>query len=72
MTQIKIFKALEFDTDAMERQVNNWLATTKVKVLQITGNIAPQSDSPLKGQVVGNQGGTAPSDMVLFVLYETA
>ena len=70
MHQIKIFKALEFDTDKLENDVNRWLAASRVKVVQMFGNIAPQSESPTKGQLVGNQGGTSPSDVVIVILYE--
>jgi hypothetical protein len=69
MHQVKIFKSLEYDYEAMERQVNDWLAKTGVHVLSMSGNIAPQSET---GAKMGASSGSAgnPSDMVLFLLYE--
>jgi ABC-type glycerol-3-phosphate transport system substrate-binding protein len=69
MHQIKIFKTLEYDYEAMEKQINDWLAKTGVKVLSISGNIAPQSETGAK-MGAGSASGGSPSDMVLFLLYE--
>ena len=43
MQQVKIFKTLEGEIAQLEKLVNAWLANSSVRVLQITGNIAPQS-----------------------------
>ncbi len=53
MQQIKIFKGLEGEVTALEKQVNSWLADTGARVLQITGNIAPQgcSTDPKGGSI---------------------
>ena len=70
MQQIKIFKALEVEMDVLEQKVNQWIAAAggKIKVLQISGNIAPQSDAP------GGKGGLGAagnaSDVLLVILYE--
>ena len=45
MQQIKIFKGLEGEIAALEKQVNTWLAESGARVLQITGNIAAQGGS---------------------------
>jgi len=57
MHQIKIFKGLEYDVEAMEKQVNDWLTRTNARVINIFGNIAPQSEGGSKG--TGTQGGSA-------------
>ncbi len=46
MQQIKLFKSLESDIGSLEAEVNAWLRESEVKVLSITGNIAPQSHTP--------------------------
>ncbi|HEV3165960.1 MAG TPA: hypothetical protein VGZ22_18165 [Isosphaeraceae bacterium] len=66
MQQIKIFKSLEYDVDAMEKQVNEWLAASKARVISMSGNIAPQSGS----EASNTASGMNPSDLVLFLLYE--
>ena len=70
MQQIKIFKGLESDVAVLEKQVNTWLAESGARVLQITGNIAPQgcSTDPKGGSITAAP--YAPSDVVLIVLYE--
>jgi hypothetical protein len=70
MQRIKVFKALETEAEMLERQVNDWLAKSGAKVLQISGNIAPQSEGG-GGRTGGlaNTGGA--SDVLLIVLYET-
>ena len=46
MQQVKLFKSLESDINSLEAEVNGWLRESGVKVLSITGNIAPQSQTP--------------------------
>lgn len=68
--QIKIFKGLEDDTSTIEHDVNQWLSESKVKVIQIIGNVAPQT---LAADVVRNtlsKTNHPPSDVMLVVLYE--
>jgi hypothetical protein len=70
MQQIKIFKGLENEIAALEKQVNAWLAESGARVLQITGNVAPQSHStdPKVGSISASP--YTPSDVLLIVLYE--
>ncbi len=79
MHQVKIFKSVESEVESLEQSVNQWLAESGARVVQITGNISPQTN-PLEG---GNSGGSfsaggggplryPPSDILLVVLYETA
>jgi hypothetical protein len=70
MNQIKIFKGLENDLTSLEQDVNAWLAESDVRVLQIFGNIAPQSIQP-KAQSGGlSTTDFAPSDVMMVVLYD--
>lgn len=71
MQQVKIFKSIESDAQAMEDEVNSWIRQSGAKILQISGNIAPQSSSP--NPKAGGLGTSAyaPSDVLLFVLYTT-
>jgi len=70
MNQIKIFKGLENDLQTLEQDVNAWLAESDVRVVQIFGNLAPQTLQPRA------QGGGlsttdfAPSDVMMVVLYD--
>lgn len=67
MQQVKIFKSIESEIPALEEEINQWLADTGAKVINITGNIAAQS---AQGASLG--GSFSASDVILFLLYETA
>lgn len=69
MHQVKIFKGVENDVATLELEVNRWLSkATNVRVLNVFGNIAPQSSSPnVQGLA---SGGFTASDVLLVVLYE--
>ena len=70
MQQVRIFKGLESEVAVLEKQVNSWLAESGARVLQITGNMAPQgaSTDPKAGSVSASP--YAASDIMLIVLYE--
>lgn len=70
MHQIKIFKSLETDVALLEKQVNAWLAESKVRVVNMFGNIAPQSPPPDSSAPAISKGPHPPSDVFLVVLYE--
>jgi hypothetical protein len=70
MHQIKIFKGLENELPELEAAVNEWLRSTAARIVNIFGNIAPQS-----GGGEGKQHGLTrsefpPSDVMLIVVYE--
>lgn len=71
MHQIKIFKMRENDLERLEQVVNQWIAENQVRVVQIFGNIAPQSP---KAGGVSTITKTAhdPSDILIVVVYEKA
>ncbi len=69
MQQMKIFVALEADAFKLEGEINRWLkANPNVRVLQMSGNIAPQTETGLKGGGLAGAGGS--SDILLCLLYE--
>ncbi len=73
MQQVKIFTGLEGATEELCGEINNWIRETGAKILQISGNIAPQSIGS-SGTAPGLQGagamaGRLPSDILVIVLY---
>lgn len=50
--------------------MNKWLTESNVKVLQILGNIAPQTPSPNMASRPTIDSCYPPSDLMLVVLYE--
>ena len=69
MQQIKIFKGLESNLPALEKEVNDWLAAEKVRVVQLLGNLAPLSGARNEGNSLAAYPYVA-SDVLLVVLYE--
>ena len=72
MQQVKIFKSLESDVKTLEKEVNEWIRQSGARIVSITGNIAPQSESPGSTARGIGQSCYPPSDLVLVVLYEVA
>lgn len=71
MQQIKIFKGIEHELKALEDEVNAWLVESQVEVLQIVGNMAPQTASSKRDAAGLTQGEFPPSDVFLIVLYRS-
>lgn len=70
MHQIKIFKGTESELASLESDVNSWLAEQGGRIVQMFGNIAPQSTT-LGGKPVGlSKGDFIPSDVLLVVAYD--
>ena len=70
MQQIKMFKSIESNVSDLERDINVWLKESGARVVNVFGNIAPQTiGDPEKTK--GNRGFSA-SDVLIVVLYETA
>lgn len=69
MQQIKIFKRLESEWEALESSVNEWLAANPVKVVRIFGNIAPPGPKAAQMSTI-NRSAHDPSDVMLVVVYE--
>lgn len=70
MQQIKIFKGIEHELTALEDEVNAWLVESQAEVLQIIGNIAPQTTSSKQSASGLTQGEFPPSDVIVIVLYK--
>jgi hypothetical protein len=69
MQQIKIFKGVESETGALEAEVNRWLAESNARVINMFGNIAPQSQSTAQSGTLSTSV-FAASDVFLVILYE--
>ncbi len=70
MQQIKVFKNVESDLEHLEREVNQWLAESQARVVNMFGNIAPQTQTSKQSTGLSNSV-FAPSDVLLVILYET-
>lgn len=74
MQRIKIFKGLESDLAGLENEVNQWLADSGARVVNLFGNIAPQTlGAGAPEKAVGTyitKSPYAPSDVLLVMLYE--
>tara|TARA_B100000809_G_scaffold46347_1_gene40773 strand:- start:370 stop:573 length:204 start_codon:yes stop_codon:yes gene_type:complete len=66
MHKIKIFKNIESEIPLLEEEINEWLAESGAKVVQMTGNIAPQTPSNT------GMGGSSfsSSDVLVLIVYE--
>ena len=64
MQQVKIFKSVDNELGQMETEINLWITETKVKILSIHGNIAPQAGKHAA------QGSFSAADVLIIVLYE--
>ena len=70
MQQIKLFRSIESDIPALEAEINDWLKESGARVVQMTGNIAPQTVTAAhRENRIGE--GHVPSDVLVVVLYET-
>ena len=71
MQQVKIFKNVENNLSELEKDINDWISQSGARIISVTGNIAPQSDS--SGAVGGlSNSAFPPSDVVIVLLYETS
>jgi len=63
MRQIKIFKTSETELWNLEKEINAWAQETGSKIVQIAGNISPQTGAGLSH-------GFSASEILVIVLYE--
>ena len=74
MQQVKIFLGIEGASGELSDEINEWIRESEVKVLQVSGNIAPQATTgsgPLASLPgAGASSSRAPSDIMVVVLYE--
>jgi hypothetical protein len=69
MRLVKIFKGFEHEYQELETQINTWIQETNANVLQIFGNIAPQSSAKEVNAKSLGSSQFASSDIMIFVLY---
>lgn len=70
MQQIKLFKGIEHELKVLEDEINAWLVESQAEVLQITGNIAPQTASSRADAAGLTHSEFPPSDVLIAVLYK--
>ena len=70
MQKVKLFKGLESDIEGLEKEINDWLSESNSKVLNMFGNISPQTIRPEAGTGGGLGRSYAPSDILIVALYE--
>ncbi len=64
MQQIKIFKSIESELGSLEEEINEWISEQSATIVQIFGNIAPQSPSN------PGMGSFSSSDVLVVIVYE--
>ncbi len=64
MQQIKIFKSIESELGSLEDEINEWISEQSATIVQIFGNIAPQSAS------TPGMGSFSSSDVLVVIVYE--
>ena len=69
MHQIKIFKGIESELGNLQAEVNAWLKESGVTVVNMFGNMAPQSPTTEASKGL-TKSAFAPSDVLLVILYE--
>jgi hypothetical protein len=67
---VKIFKGIENGLGELADEINSWIVESHAEVLQIVGNIAPQTASSKANATGLAQGDFPPSDVIVIVLYE--
>jgi len=74
MQQIRLFRCNDEILLDTQEEINRWLRESGVRVIQITGNVAPPA--VVSGAATRGLGGTsgrfAHSDILIAVLYEEA
>ena len=72
MHQIKLFLDMESNSAGLEDKVNDWLKTSGAKVVNIFGNIAPQTVTTESKTTALAERKFSSSDLLLVVVYEPA
>lgn len=70
MLQIKIFVGIESDQSGLSGEVNDWIASNNIKVVEIKGNIAPQTLAKEASSMSSTGRSFRPSDIFVMVIYE--
>ena len=72
MHQIKLFVDLESNVVALETRINDWLRKSEAKVVNIFGNIAPQTTTSEAKTTALAERKFSSSDLFIAVAYEAA
>lgn len=64
MRYVKIFKSIESELWNMEQEINDWVKETGNRIVDVSGNIAPQSSGAT------SMGTFSASDVLIVVTYE--
>lgn len=76
MHQIKLFSGTEDQMGNLERDVNEWLRTSGARIVNVFGNMSPQSMLSAEArQKISAESGSrrfAPSDVFMCIVYEKA
>lgn len=64
MQKVKLFKGVESEMEDLESEVNKWIESSGCRVVNIVGNIAPQTRDP------NSLESFAVSDILVVVTYE--
>lgn len=70
MHQIKLFADLESNLAAMEAKINDWLQKSGARVVNIFGNIAPQTATLESKSTALAERKFSSSDVFIAVVYE--
>jgi len=70
MLQIKIFVGIESEKTALCTEVNDWIASNAIKVVDVKGNIAPQTLAKENTSISNSGRSFKPSDLFVMVIYE--
>lgn len=65
MQQVKLFKSVDNEVSSLENEINSWLAGSGVKLISVSGNIAPQAS---RGELTT---AFSSADILVIVVYET-
>ena len=70
MQQIKLFVDIESNIESMEERINRWLTESNARIVNVFGNIAPQTVTPeAKSSALGERKFSS-SDVFVAIVYE--
>ena len=67
MQKVKLFKSIESELPALQKEINAWIKASGARIISISGNIAPQTSATASH---GGLSSFSASDILVIVLYE--
>lgn len=64
MQQIRFFKSVVAELEVLQQEINSWIQSEGIKVIAVTGNIAPQTHLNTASDTFST------SDVLVIVTYE--